>query len=123
MNFKFEEIELDKITKEQAIAIANCDRNLKDAIFIEGKKEKKIYTYIKLIKFKIALVKYKNSTDYWYIKVTEGEWGAQNKRGTELYDGEFDEESNISCLVSCDTGDFFYKNEFSESDLSEFINN
>ena len=40
---KYETIKNGYVTKEQAIAIASCDRNLKDSIFKKQRKEKDIY--------------------------------------------------------------------------------
>lgn len=117
---EYENINYNYVSKEQAIAIACSDRNLKDSVFKEGKKQKYYYGLIVFSKLKIGLVKYKDSSLYWHITVTKGEWGATIKNfiSTELADGEFTEESDISCIIDCHTGEYFYKNEYKASDLS-----
>lgn len=53
MDIKYETIKNGYITKEQAIAISGCDRNLKDSIFNEYKKyisNKSIYKVNSLLK-------------------------------------------------------------------------
>jgi hypothetical protein len=116
---EYESIDYSYVSKEQAIAIACSDRNLKDSVFKEG-KEKWYYGLIVFNKLKIGLAKYKNSSLCWHIIVTKGTWGAtiKNLFSTELADGEFTEESDISCIIDCRTGEYYYKNEYEISDLS-----
>ncbi len=65
---KYETIKRGYITKEQAIAIASCDRNLKDSIYRKWKKEENIALgFIAFHSFKIALVEIK-SDFAWHIK-------------------------------------------------------
>lgn len=117
---KYETIKNGYITKEQAVAIAGCDRNLKDSIFREWKKKKLYLGSISFSEYEVALVQY--GYDFaWHIKVKSGEWGAMQVISkipiigiTLKYaycDGYFDEESNISCLVMCNSGEYYYCND------------
>lgn len=122
---EYETVAKTFVTKEQAIAIANCDRNLKDSVFMEAKKKDIHYGLITFYKFDIALVQYCGSFA-WHIKVKYGEWGAtEYKRlpilripiNTIMSDGYFDEESNISCIVMCDSGEYYYCNEINIDEI------
>ena len=116
---QYENYNLSFINKEQAVAIASCDRNLKESIFQEGIKNNLYYGLIKFKSFKIGLVKYMNSTFYWHIIVKECDWDGIEKKLFHkiMCDGCFTENDNISCIVSCDNGEYFYKNEFNIDDL------
>jgi len=110
----FETVNVDYVGKKEAIAIANNDKTLKQAIFTEGKKAKMLYGLIIFHKFKIRLVKW-GSYFAWHIKVVSGEWGASeyiNILGYKFqwcsWDGDFTEEDNINCLVLVDNGQFIY---------------
>ena len=114
---KYETVKNGYITKEQAIAIASCDRNLKDSIFKKWKKEDKLYLgFISFQAFDIALVEI-YSQFAWHIKVKDGAWGATKvskipilgiKYRYEHWDGFFDERCNISCIVMCDSGEYYF---------------
>ena len=66
---KYETIKNGYITKEQAIAIASCDRNLKDSIFYKWKKEDKLYLgFIVFHSFDVALVDLE--VDVAFLRVT-----------------------------------------------------
>ena len=109
------------VTKEQAIAIASCDKNLKDSIFKKWKKEKNLYLgWISFNYFDIALVQI-NQDFAWHIKVKKGEWGGVKVKKIpiigiykecENWDGDFTEVDNISCFVMCDSGEYHFGNEF-----------
>ena len=112
---KYETIKNGYITKEQAIAIASCDRNLKDSIFKKWKKEEDIYLgWISFNSFDIGLIQI--DQDFaWHIKVKSGQWGGTKVKKIPLirikieyenWDGYFDESSNISCIVMCDSGEY-----------------
>lgn len=107
---KYETIKNGYITKSQAIAIAGCDRNLKDSIFKKWKKESKMTLgWISFNSFDVALVKI--GRDYaWHIKVKSGDWGAT--KGFMHMDGEFTEDMNISCIVMCDSGAYCFCDDF-----------
>jgi len=114
---KYVTIKNGYVTKEQAIAIASCDRNLKDDIFKKWKKEKNLYLgLISFSSFYIGLVQiYQDFA--WHIKVKSGEWGGIKVNripligieiGSENWDGEFNESDNISCIVMCDSGEYYF---------------
>ena len=119
------------ITAEQAIRIANTNKCLKDSFFLEQLKNNLRYGYIGFTKFGVKKVTFHELTaidedtgkglyterEAWYIKVLEGEWGAtkfeENSetgeiKETENWDGDFDEESDISCLIFIDNGEYLY---------------
>lgn len=118
---EFKKINVDYITEKEAIAIANNE--LKQAIFKEGKKQKRYYGLLLFEEFAIKLIK--DGDEYaWLIKLTKGEWGATEYKGffvknEIMSDGEFDEESNIRCLVYVDTGEFIYLAEDDKVDFQE----
>lgn len=120
-----------EITAEQAIRIANTNKCLKDSFFLEQLKNNLRYGYIGFTKFGVKKVIFHEVTaidtdtgnklyierEAWYIKVLEGKWGATKFKKnletgeieeTENWDGDFDEESNISCLIFTDNGEYLY---------------
>lgn len=114
---KYENIKNGYITKEQAIAIAGCDRNLKDSIFKKWKKEDNLLLgFISFHSFDVGLVKI--ASDFgWHVKVKSGTWGALKfkripvigiKYGYENWDGDFEESSNISCVIMCNSGEYYF---------------
>ena len=125
-NIKYETIKNGYVTKEQAIAIASCDRNLKDSLFKKWKKEDKLYLgFISFHSFDVALVEI-CSQFAWHIKVKSGSWGATKasripiigiKIGYEHWDGEFDEDSNISCIIMCDSGEYYFGDDIDINDI------
>lgn len=114
---KYETIKNGYITKEQAIAIASSDRNLKDSIFKKWKKEDNIYLgWISFESFDIGLVQIEQEFA-WHVKVTSGDWGGTKvnripligiKIGYENWDGDFDRTSDISCIVMCNSGEYYF---------------
>lgn len=125
VNIKYETIKTSYITKEQAVAIAGCDRNLKDSVFKEWKKNKLYLGWISFSEYDVALVQI-GSNFAWHIKVKSGDWGGTKfiripiigiKYGYANYDGGFDENSNISCLVMCDSGEYYYCNDIDMSKI------
>lgn len=127
LNIKYETIKNGYVTKEQAIAIAGCDRNLKDSIFNEWKKDKLYLGWISFSEFDVALVQI--GYDFaWHVKVKSGDWGATKvkripifgiKLGYENWDGCFDEESNESCFVMCNSGEYYYYKDIDMSKVKE----
>ena len=132
MQGKYERIKPDYISEKEAIAIANHDLCLKNSIYREGLKENLCYGLIRFDEFAIKLVKY-NGCFSWHIKVIKGEWGATYfkkflwfKFDYQNWDGIFDENSNISCLIFIDTGEYIYLKEedlkeLSDVDMDEYI--
>lgn len=120
---KYETLKNGYITKEQAIAIAGCDRNLKDSIFKEWKSQKMYLGWISFEKFDVALVQF--GCDFaWHIKVKSGSYGGNETKKIFgipykdiLFDGEFDEDSNISCIVMCDSGQYYYSKDIDMSQM------
>lgn len=115
MEIEYETIKNGYVTKEQAIAIAACDRNLKDSIFKEFKKEKIYLGFISFSKFEVALIEI-NENFAWHVKVVSGDWGGREikripilgiRYGCICWDGDF-EEGDISCLVMCGSGEYYY---------------
>ena len=98
---KYETVNNEITTRESAIALA--DYCLKNSIYRKARKRHFYYGLIYFDKFDIALVNYKGFLA-WHIKVIEGEWGAtEYKFFHRIYwDGDFDESSNISCLITLD---------------------
>lgn len=121
MDIKYETIKNGYITKEQAIAIAGCDRNLKDSIFNEYKDKKNIILgFISFSEFDVGLLKI--STDYaWHVKVKKGIWGGQMHSDKEhlFLDGGFDESSDISCYIMCNSGEYYYHDLINNEDISK----
>ena len=71
-DIKYESIKNSYITKEQAVAIACCDRNLKDSIFKKWKKEDNLLLgFISFNTLNVALLKV-DSDFGWHIKVKSG---------------------------------------------------
>lgn len=112
-----ENVFVDYVGKKEAIAIANNDKTLKQALYLEGRKKNILYGLLIFHEFKIKLVKW-GSYFAWHIKVVDGEWGAteyKNILGFKLKfcscDGNFTEEDNINCLVLIDNGQFIYLKE------------
>ncbi len=122
---KYETIKKGYVTKEQAIAIASCDRNLKDSVFKKWKKEDNLYLgWISFTSFDVGLVQI-NQDFAWHLKVKSGEWGGTKvnripligiKIGYENWDGDFDKSSNISCIVMCNSGEYYFGDDI---DLKE----
>ena len=114
---KYETIKNGYITKEQAIAIASSDRNLKDSIFKKWKKEEDLYLgFISFYSFDVGLVQiYQDFA--WHVKVKKGSWGGTKvtripfiriKNGYENWDGGFDGSEDISCIVMCNSGEYYF---------------
>ena len=133
---KYESIKNGYITKEQAIAIACCDRNLKDSIFKKWKKEDNLLLgFISFNTLNVALVKV-NSDFGWHIKVKSGTWGAVKLKkipvigiryGYENWDGEIDESCDISCVIMCNIGEYYFGDDIDlkkleAPDMNEYNN-
>ena len=121
------------ITAEQAVIIANTNKCLKDSFFKEQVKKNLKYGYIGFTEFGVKKVIYHEVTakdemgrelyyerEAWYIKVLSGEWGATKyeddpstgeKIAIENWDGEFDSNDNICCLIFVDNGEYLYLSE------------
>lgn len=120
INIKYETIKNRYISKEQAIAIANCDRNLKDSLFEKLKNEDNLYLdWISFRAFDVGLVQLSGNFA-WHVKVKSGSWGATKifnipflgiKIGYKNYDGEFNEKSGVSCFIMCDSGEYYFHDE------------
>lgn len=113
-NFKI--IKPTYITEKDAIAIANNNKTLKQAIYEEGLKHNIRYDLLIFKKFKIKLVKWYDEYG-WLIKVIDGEFGYTEYRkilGKRIEyisgNGYFEENSNIYCLVMAYDGEFIYIN-------------
>lgn len=125
---KYETINNGYVTKEQAVAIASCDRNLKDSIFKKWKKEDDLYLgLISFYTFDVGLVKI-NEDFAWHIKLKSGEWGGTKvnripliriRKGYENWDGDFDESDNISCIVMCNSGQYYFCDDIDLKELKE----
>ena len=119
------------ITAEQAVRIANTNKCLKDSFFLEQLKNNLRYGYIGFTKFGVKKVIYHEVTardeekgqecyterEAWFIKVLEGEWGAtkfeedpitKERIETEDWDGDFNQDENICCLIFTDNGEYLY---------------
>lgn len=124
---KYETIKNGYVTKEQAVAIAGCDRNLKDSLFRKWKKNKLYLGWISFSEYEVALVQI--SLDFaWHVKVKSGSWGATKQYRIPILginigyineDGYFDEESNVSCIVMCNSGEYYYCDDIDMSELKE----
>ena len=75
MKKDYEKIKVDYINKKEAIAIANNDKTLKQAMYSEARKEGIIYSLLVFHEFKVKLVKW-GSYFAWHLKLIDGEWGA-----------------------------------------------
>ena len=106
-NVKYEEIRNKYVTKEQAVFIANNDRNLKDSIYKKWKEDGLILGWISFNSFDVGLVQYNNKFA-WHVKIKSGEWGAYFDGGH--MDGEFNSESG-SCLIMCSDGEYIFEDE------------
>lgn len=120
---KYTTIKNGYVTKEQAVAIAGCDRNLKDSIFKDWKSRKMYLGWISFEKFDVALVQL-GSDFAWHVKVKSGSFGGcENKKilgityKSIMFDGEFDEDSDISCLVMCNSGQYYYSKDIDMSHI------
>lgn len=130
----YEKIKVNYIDKKEAIAIANNDKTLKQAMYSEAKKSGMIFGLLIFNEFKVKLVKW-GSHFAWHLKLIDGEWGATKynkifgiKFKTLMCDGIFTEEDNINCLVLIDDGEFIYlKDEdlkfIKEADIKEYEKN
>ena len=116
----YKEIKPTFIDEKQAIAIANNNLTLKTSLNKKILKNNSRYGLITFERFKIKLVRVSGRLA-WIIKVVYGEWGSTdfikiplvNKYITKsLSDGDFDEKSNICCLVMVEDGEYiFVENE------------
>ncbi len=124
---RFKTVAMEKLTVEQAIAIANCDKYLKTSIYNSWKKNMNIELgFIRFISFNVCKVYMgERNLECWLVKVKDGDWGgakpSYEDSNRSLMDGVFIENEE-SCLIHCDTGTYWYKDEFDESELREVPN-
>lgn len=127
---KYESIKNSYITKEQAVAIACSNKYLKDSIYKKNIKESNLVLgFISFNVLEVALVKI-GCNFGWHIKVQSGTWGGTRikkipilgiKYAYEHLDGDFDESNNISCLIMCDSGEYYFGDEI-DLDMLEVPN-
>jgi len=131
MEKDYEKIKVHYVTAKEAVAIANSNVGLKNAIYKEAAKKDFYYGLTLFYEFKVKLVKW-GSYFAWHLKLTKGEWGAAKYKrifGIRfrhlLLDGYFLEDCNINCLVKIDDGEFIYLKEedlkyIKEADIGEY---
>ena len=93
------------ITREEAIAIADKEKNLKKSIYKEVRMRGERYGLVEIYDYYATLVIY-NKKYAWYVKVMDGKYGY--KQDGEYYTGKLKDKSNIRCLVMADTGEYIY---------------
>lgn len=101
-------LEKKYINRNQAISIADSEKNLRRSMYNEAINEGFNYGLIEINNYYATLVKFENRYA-WYIKVIDGKYGA--KKENKYIKGYFDEYSNIRCLVFADNGMYVYLNK------------
>lgn len=101
-------VEKKYINRNQAISIADSEKNLRRSMYNEAISEGFFYGLIEITNYYATLVKFENRYA-WYIKVIDGRYGT--KKENKNVKGYFDEYSNIRCLVFADNGMYVYLNK------------
>lgn len=93
------------ISRNKAIEIADQEQNLRKSMYKEAKKAGYDYALIEIIDYCATLVMFQNK-HAWYVKISDATY---NKlENSKYYRGYYDEYSNISCLISAETGEYIY---------------
>lgn len=93
------------ISMNRAILLADKEKNMRKSMYIEAKRNGYYYGLIEINEYYATLVMFKGEYA-WFIKVIDGKY--VEKKGEKYKKGYYNEDSNVSCLVMAETGEYIY---------------